>query len=167
MRRAILGKSLILGSLIGVCLLLSHPATSQSRTFHGVQVSQKFDTNSELADLIKKSTTKRFRNSTVRLGQWVVVPGAKDHYSTYETTEISELKSKTYTIILLTNTTSDNPKLLSLGVLCAENKLRPVGYRAFSSSGNRVTRELVDAPWVAPTDNFWQGLVNKVCSLGS
>jgi hypothetical protein len=158
----------ILGGLVSICLLPSHPAMGQSRTFQGVQVSQKFDPKSEMAELIKKSTTKQFRNSagvTVRSGQWVIIPGSKDSYYTYETKEIFKLEIKTYSINFLADTTSDNPKFFSYGVLCDRNQLRPVGYRAFSSRGDRVTREVVDEPWAAPTNNFLQGLVNEVCKL--
>lgn len=158
----------IMGGLAGICLLPSHPAMGQSRTFEGVQVSQKFDPNSEMAKLIKQSTTKEVKTSvgvTVRLGQWVVIPGSKDSYYTYETREIPKLESKIYSIILLADTTSDSPKLLSYGVLCAENKMKPVDYRKFSSRGSRITREGVSEPWAAPTNNFVQGLVNEVCRL--
>jgi hypothetical protein len=149
-------------------LLSSHPAMGQSRTFNGVQVSQKFDPNSEMAKLIKQSTTKQRKTSagiTVRLGQWLTIPGSKDNYYTYETREIPKLESKIYSIIFLADTTSDNPKLFDYGVLCDENKLKPVGYRAFSSRGSRITREVVSEPWVAPSNNFLQGLVNQVCRL--
>jgi hypothetical protein len=158
----------IFGSLASLWLLPSHPAIGQNRTFHGVQVSQKFDQNSEMAKLIKQSTTKQFKTSagvTVRLGQWVIIPGSKDSYYTYETKEIPKLESKTYSIIFLADTTSDNPKLFDYGVLCDKNQLKPVGYRSFSSRGVRVTREVVNEPWVAPTNNFLQGLANEVCRL--
>jgi len=156
----------ILGSLASICLLPSHPAMSQSRTFNGVQVSQKFSPNSEMAELIKQSTTKRFRNSTgriVRLGKWVIVPGAKDNYSTYETQMLFEMKF--HSVILLAGTTSDSPKLLSYRVDCAKNKMRQSGYRVFSSSGDRVTRQSVEAPLVAPFNEYAQSLVNEVCKL--
>ena len=158
----------ILGGLTSIGLLSSHPAMAQNSTFHGVQVSPKFNPNSEMAQLIKKSTTKQFKNSagaTVRLGQWVVIPRSKDSYYTYETKELPKLEIKTYSIIFLADTTSDNPKLFSYGVLCDKNQLKPVSYRVFSSRGDRVTREIVNAPWAAPTNNFLQGLMNEVCKL--
>jgi hypothetical protein len=167
--RLALNSGVILGSLASICLLPSHPAMGQSRTFQGVQVSQKFDPNSEMAKLIKQSTIKQFRTSagvTVRLGRWVIIPGSKDSYYTYETKEIPKLSEiKTYSIILLGDTTSDSPKLLSYGVLCAENKMKPVDYRKFSSRGSRISREGGNEPWAAPSNNFVQGLVNEVCRL--
>lgn len=158
----------ILGSLASLWLLPSHPAMGQNRTFQGVQVSQKFNPNSEMARLIKESTTKQFKTSewvTVRLGQWVPVPRSKDNYYTYETKEHPRLGIKTYSIIFLADTTSDNPKLLSNGVRCAENKIKPIGHRTFSSGGYMRTREVVNASWVAPTNKFLQSLVNQVCRL--
>ncbi|MEM4380465.1 MAG: hypothetical protein QXL01_07290 [Thermoplasmatales archaeon] len=103
----------IWGTLASLWLLPIHLAMGQSRTFNGVQVSQKFDPNSEMAKLIKQSTTKPNRSSvgvTVRLGQWVTMPGSKDSYYTYETKEIFKLEAKTYSIKFLADTTSDNPK---------------------------------------------------------
>lgn len=168
-RLALNSGVVILGSLASICLLPSHPAMGQSRTFHGVQVSQKFDPNSEMAKLIERSTIKQFRTSagvTVRLGRWVIIPGSKDSYYTYETKEIPKLSEiKTYSIIFLADTTSDNPKLFDYGVLCDKNQLKPVGYRSFSSRGSRIAREVVREPWAAPTNNFLQGLVNQVCRL--
>lgn len=159
---------IILSSLVAIGLMPNPVAFGQSRTFNGVQVSQKFDPNSEMAKLIKQSTIKEFRNSagvTVRSGQWTTIPGSKDNYYTYETKEIPKLESKTYSIIFLADTTSDNPKLFDYGVLCDKNQLKPVGYRSFSSKGSRITREIVKEPWVAPSNNFLQGLVNQVCRL--
>jgi len=175
-RLALNSGVVILGSLASICLLPSHPAMGQSRTFHGVQVSQKFDPNSEMAKLIERSTTKQFKTSagvTVRLGQWVAVPGSKDSYYTYETKlvifpasrEKPELEVKTNSIIFLADTTSDNPKLFDYGVLCDKNQLRPVDFRSFSSRGSRITRGGVNEPWAAPTNNFLQRLVNEVCRL--
>jgi hypothetical protein len=159
---------IILSSLVAIGLMPNPIAFGQSRTFNGVQVSQKFDPNSEMAKLIKQSTTKQRKTSagvTVRSGQWVIIPGSKDSYYTYETKEIFKLESKTYSIDFLADTTSDNPKLFSYGVLCDRNQLKPVEYRSFSSRGDRVTREIVREPWAAPTNNFLQGLVNEVCRL--
>jgi len=159
---------IILSSLVGIGLMPNPIAFGQSRTFNGVQVSQKFDPNSEMAKLIKQSTTKPNRSSagvTVRLGQWVAMPGSKDSYYTYETKEIFKLEAKTYSIIFLADTTSDNPKLFNYGVLCDRNQLRPVGFRSFSATGSRRTREVVNEPWAAPTNNFLQRLVNEVCRL--
>jgi hypothetical protein len=160
---------IILSSLVGIGLMPNPIAFGQSRTFQGVQVSQKFDPNSEMAKLIERSTIKQFRTSagvTVRLGRWVIIPGSKDSYYTYETKEIPKLSEiKTYSIIFLADTTSDNPKLFDYGVLCDKNQLKPVGYRSFSSRGSRIDREVVREPWAAPTNNFLQGLVNEVCRL--
>lgn len=159
---------IILSSLVGIGLMPNPIAFGQNRTFQGIQVSQKFDPNSEMAKLIQQSTTKPNRSSvgvTVRLGQWVIVPGSKDSYYTYETKEIFKLEVKTYSINFLTDTTSDNPKLFSYGVLCDKNQLRPVDFRSFSSKGSRITRGGVNEPWAAPSNNFLQRLVNEVCRL--
>jgi hypothetical protein len=162
--------AVVLGILSSICLLPSHPAMSQSPTFHGVQVSQKFDTNSDLADLIKKSTTGsgQHKFSKAKLGQWVVFPRSQDKYYTYEIQEFTVRKTfKAYVVFLLSDTTSNNPKYLSLAVDCAENKLSQKTYRTFSSRGDTVTKQSVDKPWAAPTNSFFQGLVNEVCKLGS
>lgn len=150
-------------------LLPSYPVMGQSRTFQGVQVPQEFDANSDLADLIELSTEEPSRNSQVRLlGQWVVVPGSRDNYYTYRMQEITvQTTFRVYTIFLILDATSNNPKYLRFGVDCDENKLRPVSYRVFSSRGNTLDRQLVDEPWAAPTNNFWQSLVSGVCGLGS
>lgn len=160
--------AVILGSIASFWLLPIHPAMGQSRTFQGVQVSQKFNPKSEMAQLIEASTTKQSKNSqwvTVRLGRWVPVPRSKDNYYTYETRENPKLEIKTYSIYFLADTTSDNPRLLSYGVRCAENKMRPIGYRSFYSSGHAITREIVNEPWATPTNRFLQGLANQVCRL--
>lgn len=160
--------AVILGSLASICLLPSHAAMGQSPTFHGVQVSQRFDPNSDLADSIRRLTTKPSGLSKVRLGQWVVVPGSKDNYYTYEMQELTlRTTSKVYLIFLLADTTSNNPKRFGFAVDCSENKLRPTSYQAFSSRGDTVTKPSLDEPWTAPSNNFWQGLVNAVCRLGS
>ena len=159
--------ALILGGLASIFLLPSHPAVSQSRIFHGVQVSKDFDTNSDLADLIRETITGQ-GFSEIRLGQWVVVSGSRDNYYTYEVQELTvQTTFQTYVIFLLTDSTSNNPKHVSFGVDCTENELRQVRYRVFSNRGNTLTNQSVNEPWTAPYNDFWQGLVDRVCSLGS
>ncbi|MTJ55678.1 hypothetical protein FJR38_24945 [Anabaena sp. UHCC 0253] len=171
----------ILGSLIGIWLMPTNPAISQSPIFHGVPISQKFNVNSDLADLIKKMTKKyfessggRFKGSTYRLGQWLLVPGGEGNYSTYEatimsfdTTNPSDKPIKSYVIHLLTDTTTNNPKSFQFGVDCPKNKLKFSSSRTYSSSGETIDRQLIDRPWDSPTNQYIQNLVNGVCRLGS
>ena len=164
--------TVILCSLVGMWLMPNQAALSQSLVFHGIQVSQKFDTSSDLADLIKKSTVGSGQSnfSKAKLGQWVVASASQDKYYTYEIQEFKIQKTfRTYVIYLLADTTSDNPKSISFGVDCKENKLKPSSYRVFSSKGKILSRQLSDDddPWAAPANSFFQGLVNEVCKLGS
>lgn len=165
----------ILASLVGIWLMPNQVAIGQSPTFHGVRVSQKFDVNSDLADLIKKLTKKyfessggQFKSSTYRLGQWLLVPGGEGNYATYEATEQSyKTTIKVYVIHLLTDTTTDKPESFQFSVDCAENKLRFSSYRTYSATGETIDRQLVDKPLVAPPNQYIQNLVNGVCKLGS
>ena len=165
--------TVILCSLVGIWMMPNQAAMSQSRTFHGVQVSQKFDISSDFADFIKKSTvgSGQSKLSKAKLGQWVVASASQDKYYTYEMQELKiRTTSRIYLIFLLDGTTSDNPKSISFGVDCKENKLGVAGYRVFSSNGKIVSKQLVDADddlWAAPANSFFQGLVNEVCRLGS
>jgi hypothetical protein len=171
----------ILGSLISVSMMPNQAAIAESPTFHGIPISQKFDVNSDLADLIKNMTKKysessggRFKGSTYRLGEWLLVPGGEGNYSTYEatimsfdTTNSSDKPIKGYGIHLLTDTTTDNPKSFQLGVDCPNNKLRFSSSRAYSSSGETIDRQIIDRPWDLPPNQYIQNLVNGVCRLGS
>jgi hypothetical protein len=170
LRNGLAAKSgaLILSSLVSIFLLPSHPAVSQSPIFHGVRVPQGFDANSDLADLIKKSVAGQQGFPEIGLGEWVVIPGTEDNYYTYEVQEITVRTTfRSYVIFLLVDSTTNNPKHVSFGVDCAENKLRPIRYRGFSPRGTTSTNQALDEPWTTPSNNFWQGLVNGVCSLGS
>lgn len=170
LRSSLAAKSgaLILASLASVLLLPSHPAVSQSRIFHGVRVPQGFDANSDLADLIKKSIAGQQGFPEIGLGEWVAIPGSEGNYYTYEVQEITVRTTfRSYVIFLLVDTITDNPKHVSFGVDCTENKLRPIRYRGFSSRGGTLTNQAIDDPWTAPSNNFWQGLVNGVCNLAS
>ena len=46
--------TVILCSLVGMWLMPNQAAMSQSRVFHGIQVSQKFDTSSDLGDWFRR-----------------------------------------------------------------------------------------------------------------
>jgi hypothetical protein len=171
----------VLGSLVGLSLMPTNPAISQSPTFYGVPISQKVNVNSDFAVLVKKLTKKYFessggrvKGSTYRLGQWLLVPGGEGNYATYEAkrlsldiTNSSDKPIKIYVIYLLTDTTTDKPESFQFSVDCTENKIRLSSWRTYSASGETIDRQLVDRPLVASPNQYIQNLMNEVCRLGT